>query len=171
MVASVPSSLPRKLITDHVLTRLRDVSFPDGVGKIPVGDMAAPDVAYGWGTDPDAPATEFTPYLSLTPGPASRITGSLGDSSTEYETNYAVVFAGVSRKQAEALADNLRRFLHALPRLTLDYDNPYDPSAVEQWRVTQYRCTRIGGMQRVRGAFPDYFTEQDDYLIRVSKEK
>lgn len=161
MVSSIPSSLPRKLITDQVLAELRSQKFP-------VGDMAAPDKPYGWGTDPNKPNTKFIPYLSLTPGPARRIEGALSDSSTEYETNYAVVLCGVSRKGTEALADNLRRHLHSRERLTLTHTvNDVE----ERWRITQYRCVTIGGLQRIKGAFPDYYIEQDDYLVRVSKEQ
>lgn len=160
-MARHPSTLPRGLFTDHFLAELRTQNFP-------VGDMAAPEEPHGWQSDnPNPRTTPFIPFMSLTPGPVQGGTGSVGDSSTEYILRYAVVYAGVSRTQTEDVADDTRRHFESRERLSLTHSHG---DITESWRIVHYRCDRIGGVQKISGAFPDYFTQQDEFLVRVSKE-
>lgn len=159
-MANKPSTLPRRLITDHVLTELKTQNFP-------VGDMAPPLEKHGWPeTDPNQPDTDFVPFLSLGVGASRGATGSVGDSSTEYELIYTVANCGVARVQAEAMADHIRLHMHSLDRQSLT-----DAKTHESWRITQYKCTNLGGIQKIVGAFPDYFSQMDEYYVRVSKER
>src|ERR1041385_1970093 len=99
----MPSSLSRGPITSRLLVELGTEGFP-------VGDNAAPTAPFGWQGEPNEPGKTFTPWLSLSPGAATlqAPAGALGDSQSEWRLSYSVVYAGISRKQTEALADRMR---------------------------------------------------------------
>lgn len=155
-----PSALPRELITNTLLEELKS-------GGIPVGDMDDPtEGVWGWqGENPDDPG-DFFPYMSLSVGPADTPTGSLGDSATEYSCRYNVVYVTVRRDLTEAVADKMRLHLTGLERRSLHHDR-----SDTNWRIVHYQCTRIGGIQKVTSAMPDYYTQLDEFVVRVSKER
>jgi len=130
----------------------------------PVGDNASPVVPYGWQGEPNDPGTTFTPWLSLTPGVASLQTppGSIGDSQSQWRLNYTIVYAGVSRKQTEALADRMRLNLTNIARESVD-------TPTGKWRIQKVTCIGIGNTSRIGSAYPDYFTQADSFEVWVTK--
>jgi hypothetical protein len=97
------SALSRGPVTSRVLQELAEEGFP-------VGDQSSPDGDYGWSGEPNEADTGFTPWMILSPltGAPHKIPGALGDTGTEWTLPYGVFYAGLSRKQAEALADKMR---------------------------------------------------------------
>ena len=153
----MPSSISRGPITNRLLSELDTEGFP-------VGDNASPVVPYGWQGEPNDPGTTFTPWLSLTPGVASLQTppGSIGDSQSQWRLNYTIVYAGVSRKQTEALADRMRLNLTNIARESVD-------TPTGKWRIQKVTCIGIGNTSRIGSAYPDYFTQADSFEVWVTK--
>jgi hypothetical protein len=152
-----PSSISRGPITNRLLDELVTEGFP-------VGDNAQPSVAFGWQGEPNAPGTTFTPWLSLSPGAASlqNPSGAMGDSQAEWRLAYSVMYAGISRKQTEALADRMRLNLTNINRE--DISTP-----TGKWRIQKATCTAIGNTTRIGSAYPDYFTQADSFEVWVTK--
>ena len=153
----MPSSISRGPITTRLLAEL----VTEGC---PVGDNASPTAPYGWQGEPNEPGTTFTPWLSLSPGAASlqSPTGAMGDSQSEWRLSYSVVYAGISRKQTEALADRMRLNLTNIARESVDSDTG-------KWRIQKITCTTIGNTNRIGSAYPDYFTQADSFEVWVTK--
>lgn len=153
----MPSSISRGPITTRLLGELVTEGFP-------VGDNASPTAPFGWQGEPNEPGTTFTPWLSLSPGAASlqAPSGALGDSQSEWRLSYAVVYAGISRKQTEALADRMRMNLTNIARESVDSDTG-------KWRIQKITCTTIGNTNRIGSAYPDYFTQADSFEVWVTK--
>lgn len=152
-----PSSISRGPITNRLLDELVTEGFP-------VGDNAQPSVAFGWQGEPNAPGTTFTPWLSLSPGAASlqNPSGAMGDSQSEWRLAYSVMYAGISRKQTEALADRMRMNL-----TNIDREDISTPTG--KWRIQKATCISIGNTTRVGSAYPDYFTQADSFEVWVTK--
>ena len=153
----MPSSLSRGPITNRLLTELESESFP-------VGDNASPKIPYGWSGEPNDPGTTFTPWLTLTPGTAiSQLpSGALGDTQTDWRLTYSVFYAGISRKQTEALADRMRMNLTNIARE--DINTP-----TGNWRIQKVSCQAIGTTNRIGSAYPDYFTQADTFELWITK--
>lgn len=153
----MPSSISRGPITTRLLAELVTEGFP-------VGDNASPTAPYGWQGEPNEPGTTFTPWLSLTPGAASlqSPSGAMGDSQSEWRLSYSVIYAGISRKQTEALADRMRMNLTNITRENVD-------SETGNWRLQKVTCTTIGNTNRIGSAYPDYFTQADSFEVWVTK--
>ena len=153
----MPSSISRGPVTNRLLVELETEGFP-------VGDNASPDIPYGWQGEPNAPGTTFTPWLSLSPGAGSLQTpsGAMGDSQSQWRLAYQVVYAGISRKQTEALADRMRLNLTNIAREDIDSDTG-------KWRIQKLTCTAIGNTIRMGSAYPDYFTQADSFEVWVTK--
>jgi hypothetical protein len=153
----VPSSISRGPITTRLLAELATEGFP-------VGDNASPTAPFGWQGEPNEPGTTFTPWLSLSPGAASlqNPSGAMGDSQSEWRLSYSVVYAGISRKQTEALADRMRMNLTNIARESVDSDTG-------KWRIQKTTCTTIGNTNRIGSAYPDYFTQADSFEVWVTK--
>lgn len=153
----MPSSLSRGPITSRLLAELETEGFP-------VGDDTSPEAPYGWQGEPNAPGSTFTPWLSLSPGPAvlQGPPGSIGDSQTEWRLSYTVLYAGLSRKQTEALADRMRLNLTNIARESID-------TPTGKWRIQKTTCTSLGNTSRVGSAYPDYFTQADTFEVWVTK--
>ena len=102
--------------------------------------------------------------MSLSPGNAALQSpaGSMGDSQSDWRLNYSVVYAGISRKQTEALADRMRLNLTNIARESLD-----TPTGRAQ--LQKVTCTSIGNTNRVGSAYPDYFTQADTFEVWVTK--
>jgi hypothetical protein len=153
----MPSSLSRGPITTRLLTELETEGFP-------VGDNASPMVPYGWQGEPNQPGTTFTPWSSLSPGAATLQNpgGAMGDSQSEWRLAYMVTYAGLSRKQTEALADRMRMNLTNIARESVQTDTG-------NWRIQKVTCTAIGNTNRIGSAYPDYFTQADSFEVWVTK--
>lgn len=151
------SSISRKQITDRVLAELGEPGFP-------VGDNSAPEEAYGWQGEPNEANTTFVPWLVLTPGIATQQTpmGGMGDTGTNWKVGYNVFLAGVSRKQTEALADRIRDALTNIVRESIT-------TPTGSWRIQKISCQAIGSNNRVGSAYPDYFTQSDNYEVWITK--
>ena len=154
----VPSSPARGPITTRILTELKGPGFP-------VGDNSSPEEPYGWSGEPNADSTSFTPWMSLSAmtGTPQR-TQAMGDTGTEWILPYSVFYAGVSRKQAEALADRLRAALTDIVRESVTTETG-------NWRIQKISCTAIGTSNRIGSSYPDYYTQADSFEVWISKER
>lgn len=152
----MPSSLSRGPITNRLLDEL-------AVEQFPVGDNAAPKTPYGWQGEPNAPGTTFTPWMSLSPGAATlQAPQTMADSQSDWKLAYSVSYAGISRKQTEALADRMRLNLTNIKRESID-------TPTGAWRIQKITCTAIGNTNRIGSAYPDYFTQADSFEVWVTK--
>jgi hypothetical protein len=153
----MPSSLSRGPITNRLLVELGTESFP-------VGDNAQPTVPFGWQGEANDPGTTFTPWLTLSPGVASLQSpaGNMGDSQSDWRLSYTTIYAGISRKQTEALADRMRLNLTNIKR-----EDITTPTGV--WRIQKVTCVAIGNTTRIGSAYPDYFTQADSFEVWVTK--
>jgi hypothetical protein len=153
----MPSSLSRGPVTNRLLAELETEGFP-------VGDNASPDIPFGWTGEPNEPGTTFTPWLSLSPmaGSLQAPAGALGDSQSEWRLAYSVLYAGLSRKMTEALADRMRLNLTNIARESID-------TPTGKWRIQKTTCTAIGNTTRIGSAYPDYFTQADSFEVWVTK--
>ena len=153
----MPSSISRGPISNRLLSELDTEGFP-------VGDNASPVAPFGWQGEPNDPGTTFTPWMTLTPGTASlqTPTGSMGDSQSEWRLSYNVSYAGISRKQTEALADRMRMNLTNIRRESVT-------TPTGNWRIQKVTCIAIGNTSRIGSAYPDYFTQADSFEVWVTK--
>jgi hypothetical protein len=153
-----PSSPERGPITTRIIAELESAGFP-------VGDNSAPTDAYGWSGEPNETSTTFTPWMSL-----SALTGvpqrtqAMGDTGREWIFTYNVFYAGVSRKQSEALADRMRAALTDIQREAIE-------TKTGNWRILKVTCTGVGTNNRIGSAFPDYFTQADTFEVWITKER
>jgi hypothetical protein len=153
-----PSSPARKPITNAILAQLVTVGFP-------VGDSDRPTSAHGWSGQPNEDGATFTPWSTLGVGSAApqRLPGSFGDSTSEWTLAYTVFSTGISRIQAESLADRNRTALNEMTRTSITGENG-------NWKVQKVACTAIGGVTKFESAFPDYWGQTDSIEIWISKE-
>ena len=153
----MPSSVSRGPITTRIVTELETANFP-------VGDNSSPTVPFGWQGEPNESSATFIPWMSATPGAAQsqRIPGAMGDTGTEWRIAYNVFFAGVTRKQCEALADRIRDALTNIVREKIE-------TPTGAWKIQKIGCEAIGSNNRVGSAYPDYFTQADSYTVWISK--
>jgi hypothetical protein len=75
-----------------------------------------------------------------------------------------VFYAGISRKQCEALADRMRSALTNITRESVSTDTG-------NWRIQKISCGSIGSSNRIGSAFPDYFTQVDMFEVWITKER
>lgn len=153
------SSISRGPITTRLISEMNEQGFP-------VGDNTTPDPPYGWTGQPNDTNTTFQPWMTISPLAAmpQRVEGALGDTGTEWRLPYGVFYAGVSRKQTEALADRVRFGLCNIERETVASDTG-------NWRIQKISCTGIGSTNKIGSAYPDYFTQNDTFEVWVSKER
>jgi len=121
-------------------------------------------VPFGWQGEPNEPGTTFTPWLSLSPGSAvlQNPAGAMADSQSDWRLSYAVTYAGVSRKQTEALADRMRLNFTNIAREDITGETG-------TWRIQKVTCMTIGNINRIASAYPDYFTQADTFEVWVTK--
>ncbi len=156
----MPSSPSRAPLTQRIIQELESVGFP-------VGDNTSPLAPYGWSGEPDGSNQTFTPWMTCTPLAArqQRIPGAMGDTGTEWVFTYTIFFAGVTRRQSEALADRIRNALTNITRERLE------GTETGTWKIQKITCTTIGGSAKVGSAYPDYFTQADTFEVWVTKGK
>lgn len=154
----MPSALSRGPITTALVAHLETSTFP-------VGDNAPPEDPYGWQGEPDTTGASFIPWLSLQPGTAvaQNPPGTFGDTGTEWRLNYAVFYAGITRKQQEALADRMRNVLVNITRQGVVTDSG-------TWRIQKVSCSGVGSSNRIGSAYPDYYTQTDNFEVWITKE-
>lgn len=155
----MPSSISRGPITTRLLYELEQLGFP-------VGDNASPTEAHGWQGEPDGGSSYFVPWtaLSAMPGTPQNPAGAMGDTGTQWRLGYNAFYAGVSRKQTEALADRSREAFTNIVRDSIVTDTG-------SWRIQKISCTSVGSSNRVGSAFPDFYTQNDSFEVWVTKEK
>lgn len=150
------SAVARGPITTFVLDQLATAGFP-------VGDNMSPTDPYGWTGQPDGTDQTFIPWLmlgTLTAQPQRQ--QAIGDTGREWILPYSVFYAGISRKQVEALADRMRNQLCNISRLLVETENG-------DWQIQKISCLTIGTTNRIGSAMPDYFTQADTFDLWVSK--
>lgn len=154
----MPSSPSRGPITTRIVTELATEGFP-------VGDNGAPADPYGWQGEPNAEGGSFIPWMSVTPGLAvpNVPPGAMGDTGAMWKLAYTVFYAGLSRKQTEALADKERNALTNIARESIDTDTG-------NWKIMKITCTGIGSVNRVGSAYPDHHTQSDNFEVWITKE-
>lgn len=154
----MPSVIQRHPITERVLSELEELSFP-------VGDNDNPDTAYGWNGEPNETGKTFTPWMIVTALTGSpQKTQAMGDTGREWLLPYSVFYAGVSRAQAERLADRMRQKLVNIERESVATESG-------NWRIQKVSFTGVGNSAKVTSAFPDYYTQTDTFEVWVSKER
>jgi hypothetical protein len=89
--------------------------------------------------------------------------GTFGDTGTEWRLNYAVFYAGITRKQQEALADRMRNVLVNITRQGVVTDTG-------TWRIQKVSCSGVGSSNRIGSAYPDYYTQTDNFEVWITKE-
>ena len=151
------SVISRGPITSRLLAELETEGFP-------VGDNSSPDTPFGWQGEPNSPGTTFTPWLTMSPSTAilQAPAGPLSNTYADWKLGYVVTYAGLSRKQTEALADRMRNNLIYLEREVID-------TPTGGWKVQKVSCTAIGNTNRIGSAYPDYFTQADTFEVWVTK--
>lgn len=127
----------------------------------PVGDAAQPAAA-GWGSEPNAPGSVFTPYTVLTPMAASRSAGSLGLPQGEYQLPYAISAYGVRRNQVEWMADAARVALAALRGTVLTL-------GAEDWKVQQVWTALIDRPVPNYSTDPPVWAQHDQVSVWLSQ--
>lgn len=154
----MPSVVQRHPITQRVIAELQELSFP-------VGDNDNPNVPYGWDGEPNETGKKFTPWMIVTAlaGTPQR-TQAMGDTGREWQLPYSVFYAGVSREQAERLADKMRQKLVDIERESVTTPNG-------SWRIQKISFNSVGMSSKVTSAFPDYYTQTDTFEVWVSKER
>ena len=154
----MPSSISRGPITTRLITELETEGFP-------VGDNTMPTTPYGWQGEPNETTSSFTPWMSIAALTATPQTiMSMGDTGTEWRLAYAVFYAGISRKQCEALGDRMRNQLTNIAREAISTDTG-------SWRIQKVSCSGIGASTKVGSAYPDYFSQTDIYEVWITKER
>lgn len=147
--------LNRRTLTKAVIDKVKEI------GK-PVGDGVTPKNA-GWtGGQPNADGTNFVPFSVIGVGSSSNSAGPISDFQADWQTTYTVSSFGVSREQAEWMADSARSNLALLKGTTLDLGD-------SNYKVISVRVDAIGGIQRVDATEPQYWGQTDAYTVWVTK--
>lgn len=127
-----------------------------------VGDAEAPSEG-GWDDDPNDPSSSYVPYVVMTPQTSGQASGPIGDSNTDIQLPYSFTYYGVSRDQVEFYADKGRSLITNLARERVQLTDG-------EWKVTQSRCTSIGGVARSDNTEPSEFSQSDVIVLYMSKE-
>jgi hypothetical protein len=151
----VPRPLYRRFLTQVLLDQLVTTNQP-------VGDAISPADG-GWIGQPNADGSNFTPYVVLTPGPASVSSGPYGDTQADWQCGYTMSSFGVSREQVEWMADTARDAALTLARKTVMLNG-------DGYAVQQVREQVIGPVQRVDATQPSFYGQSDTIQVWISKE-
>lgn len=151
------ATLSRGHFTAWMITLLKVEDFPVGDNNIPVEP-------YGWQGQPNDASATFTPWMSVGTGTARPSGGSFGDSASEHVLSFSVTYNGVTRDQTEWLADKMRKEFGNAERSVVDC------GVYGSWKIQQVQTISVGGIQRIKTSFPDYYVQTDAFDIWVSKE-
>jgi hypothetical protein len=146
-------AIARAPLTDLLLATLAGGGFPVGDSVIPPGSM--------WSGQPNAPDTTFTPYVVLAALTASNSAGTITAPQADWRVPYLVQSFGVSRRQAETLADRARQLLVDLRRTVVTL------GAVD-YTVQQCWIDSLGGLNRVDTTDPPHFGQQDTVTVWIT---
>lgn len=116
------TTLKRGLLTDILLT-----TMASGTAK-PVGDTVIPPGG-GWAGHPNA--SNWMPYTILSPLSATRSSGPLAHSQSEWQMPYAITAYGIRRDQCELMADNARVSLETLVHTVLNLSDHYKVQQIQ----------------------------------------
>jgi hypothetical protein len=128
----------------------------------PVGDAVSPADG-GWQGQPNANGSNFVPYVVLTPGPASVSSGPFGNTQADWQCGYTMTSFGVSREQAEWMADAARFAAVTLARAKVMLNG-------DGYTVQQVREQVLGPVQRVDATEPAFYGQTDSIQVWISKE-
>lgn len=158
------ATIQLRLLDAFMLATLRAIQIGDGPTLI-VGDMETPKTA-GWsGSVPNAPGTEFTPYVVLVPltaAPAPN-TGSFAGPQTDWHIPYNLDSYGASREQARGVADYIRDAVAELHHEEIQLEAKY--------KVQQVWTQSIGGPSRRAATDPPIFGETDQVTLWLAKRR
>lgn len=146
----------RGFFTNHLLTELSSFALP-------IGDNDAPSESHGWQGEANENLANFIPWLVLAPGPATRSEGTFDNPQDLWRLTYFVSSAGVSRGQAENVADRMRTALKALAKQNVTLKD-------ETWRLMYVHVTGIGGVNRIGATNPAHHVQTDTFEFWLSKE-
>lgn len=146
----------RSVFTNHLLTELAGFALP-------VGDNDAPSEPHGWQGEPNENLANFIPWLVLSPGNATRSQGTFDDPQDLWQLTYFVSSAGISRLQAENVADRVRTELKGLAKQNILLKT-------DTWRLMYVHVTGIGGVNRIGATNPAHHVQTDTFEFWLSKE-
>lgn len=129
-----------------------------------VGDVTIPD-EFGWQGDPSKGGSEFIPFCTVTPMPASRSQGSLANAESEWQLPYTITSYGVDRNQVEDVADTARSALGSVRRVTITMRD-----GETKWKWQQTTSAGIGGVGYTDQLKPTAYSQADSALVWVSKQ-
>lgn len=147
------NTIARAPLTDLLLERLADSGYPVGDAVVPAGSM--------WIGQPNAPGATFVPYTVLAALTASNSAGPLSAPQADWRIPYLVQCFGVSRAQAELLADHVRQLLVDLRKTVLTL------GAVD-YTIQQVWVDSLGGLNRVDTTDPPHYGQQDTVTVWVT---
>lgn len=151
------TTLDRGELTDFLLTYL------DGEVEFAVGDGEAPKNA-GWVGDPNAPASQFVPYLVLASQLAQRSQGSFGDPQDTWQVPYSLSGVGAARAQADWIVQRGLDTLSGLKKQKLQL------GPGPKWKVLEVTSTALGGVRRSDGTEPPFWQRDDGLSFFITKE-
>lgn len=149
------TNIDRGVVTAEVEARLTS-------GGVLVGLVTAPKTG-GWQKEMTAEGAQFVPYVVVTPLNAQGGSGSLGDSTSEWQVPYSLSSYGVDVRQVEDLADDARRILLGLRR------HNFSMRDGSSWQVTQTRPQAIGGVGYTTQVDPTAFSQTDSVTLWLSR--
>lgn len=149
--------IARGFFTTHLISELT------GAFSLPIGDNDAPTQAHGWAGEPNATASNFTPWIVVAPGTAARSEGSMADPQQDWRLNYFFSACGVSRQQTESIADKIRTVAKGLNKQLVTLKD-------ESWKLTYVHVVSIGAVSRQGATNPPYHLQTDTLEFWLSKE-
>lgn len=155
------NGLDRGVITDWIMEEM-------GRGEFLVTDISPEDKSlpgsFGWVGEMGQEGATFNPYFILIPQTATNNfspSGFAGD--IDYRLPYTVTAFGVSRRQVEDIADDLRSFITGSRSTEL-----FMKDGVTRWTITFIDISTIGGVGYNGQVDPPMYSQTDNYLVTVS---
>lgn len=150
--------IERSPLTDLVKTTLATLTGKAvGDGRIPIS---------GWLGQPGAPGSTFRPYVVLSEIVASHSSGSLTEAQTDWQLPYQVESFGITRDQAEKMAELARRALGSLQTTP----NTLVNLAGAAYNIAWVRYDAIGQPNPVDALDPPIYSVQDGITFWLMKE-
>lgn len=160
-MSSLATHVQRGALTDLLLITLTTTGKPVGDAEAPRNGLA------GWQGDPNADLTNFIPYVVLTPLGASAPVGPISDPQADWIFPYALTSNGVSRQQAEWMADASRAALLPLVNASLTMDSTTPVSY--QRMIQQVMVSQIGQVSLLTNINPAYYSQTDTIQVWTSR--
>lgn len=154
------TTLDRGRFTAFLLEALRQHGALDG---FEVGDAEAPRNA-GWIGEPNAPMSKFKPYLVLAGQGGTRSQGSFAEPQDTWQLPYSLAGIGVSREQADWIADRAGQALVVLKKAKVDL-------GASRWKILDVTVTALGFPSRRDGTEPPFWQRDDGLSLYLTKER